>query len=192
MFTGIIERQALVRSMEKGKVARLTVEKPASWKFKLGASVAVDGVCLTVVAQTVHSFSADVVPETLARTTMRSFKKGRKVNLERPLRVGDEIGGHIVQGHVDTRTQVTGITKQGASRELTLAVPLKYKKFVVEKGSVAINGVSLTIARAAPRALTVALIPHTLKETNLGKLKIGDEVNIEFDSRHALAVHKKK
>lgn len=193
MFTGITERKALVRSMEGRKVQRLVVAKPASWKFKIGGSVAVDGVCLTVIAQTASSFSADVVPETLTRTTLRAFKAGRVVNLERPLRVGDEIGGHLVQGHVDAVAVVTGVKKHGASREVTFAIAPKYKKYVVEKGSVALNGVSLTISWVEPRALTVALIPHTLKQTNLGGVRVGDEVNIEFDtSRHLLATRKKK
>lgn len=193
MFTGITERQALVRSMTGEKVPRLVVTKPASWKFKIGGSVAVDGVCLTVVAQTANLFSMDVIPETLARTTLKSFDTGRMVNLERPLRLGDEIGGHVVLGHVDTRTVVTGVKKRGESRELTLTLPLKYKKSVVEKGSVAVNGVSLTVAQVEMHTFTVALIPHTLTHTNLGNLKKGDEVNIEFDtSRHFLATHKEK
>ncbi len=186
MFTGITERQALVRSLSQGSVPRLTIAKPLAWKCKIGGSIAVDGVCLTLVAQSKGSLAFDVVSETLTRTTLQSFTKDRKVNLERPLRVGDEIGGHLVQGHVDARTVVTRITSVGSSRELTLALPARYKKRVVEKGSVAINGVSLTIARIRARTLTVALIPHTLKKTNLGALRIGDIVNIEFDSRPSL------
>jgi len=197
MFTGIIEKQDLVHSITEGKVPRLIVTKPASWKFKIGGSVAVDGVCLTVVEQTSNSFSADVVPETLARTTIKYFKTGRIVNLERPLRVGDEIGGHIVQGHVDTRVAVSNIENNGTSREITLTFPLKYKKFVVEKRSVAINGVSLTIAQVGKKTLKIALVPHTLKHTNLGSLNIGDEVNVEFETsinnlEHPLAPSKKK
>lgn len=186
MFTGITERHALVRSLSQGSVRRLTVAKPLAWKCKIGSSIAVDGVCLTLVAQSKDSLAFDVVSETIKRTTLESFMKGRKVNLERPLRVGDEIGGHIVQGHVDTRTAITRVEQIGSSRELTFALPARYKKRVVEKGSVAINGVSLTTARVQARAFTVALIPHTLKKTNLGSLRVGDEVNIEFDSRPSL------
>jgi len=193
MFTGIVENKSLVLSITEGKVPCLTVVKPVSWKFKIGDSVAVDGVCLTVVKQTTDSLSFDVVPETLDRTTVKSFKKGRLVNLERPLRMGDDIGGHMVQGHVDTTMTVVDINKRGVSSEIIFTFPLKYKNLVIEKGSIAINGVSLTIARSDVESLTIALIPHTLEYTNLGNLSVGDEVNVEFDtSIHTLAQHKEK
>ena len=182
MFTGIVEEQGTVKSMSDGEVPRLVVSKPDSWEFKIGASVAVDGVCLTVVEQTKDTFSADVVPETVSRSTMRDYKEGRAVNLERPLKVGDEMGGHMVQGHVDNRLKITKVEDLGISREITLDIPEKYLKFVVEKGSIAINGVSLTIARIEGQALTIALVPHTLEHTNLSDLAAGDEVNVEFDS----------
>ena len=182
MFTGIVEEQGTVKSMSDGEVPRLVVSKPDSWEFKIGASVAVDGVCLTVVEQTKDTFSADVVPETVSRSTMRDYKEGRAVNLERPLKVGDEMGGHMVQGHVDNRLKITKVEDLGISREITLDIPEKYLKFVVEKGSIAINGVSLTIARIEGQALTIALVPHTLEHTNLSDLVAGDKVNVEFDT----------
>jgi len=182
MFTGIIERQEVVISMTEGMVPRLIIDKPELWEFKVGGSIAVDGVCLTVIEQTTNSFTADVLPETIERTTLKYFNNGRTVNIERPLRMGDEIGGHIVQGHVDTRIKVIDINRKESSCEIKFSFPEKYKKYVIEKRSVAINGVSLTIARIDKDVLTVALIPHTLQHTNLGGLKIGDEVNVEFDT----------
>ncbi|MCA9360463.1 riboflavin synthase [Candidatus Nomurabacteria bacterium] len=182
MFTGIIERQGVVISMTEGMVPRLIIDKPELWEFKVGGSIAVDGVCLTVIEQTTNSFTADVLPETIERTTLKYFNNGRTVNIERPLRMGDEIGGHIVQGHVDTRIKVIDINRKESSCEIKFSFPEKYKKYVIEKRSVAINGVSLTIARIDKDVLTVALIPHTLQHTNLGGLKIGDEVNVEFDT----------
>lgn len=193
MFTGIVESQDPVRSITDEEVPRLVVAKPKSWKFKIGASIAVDGVCLTVVSQTADSFSVDVVQETLDRTTIKNFTAGRMVNLERPLRIGDEIGGHIVQGHVDTEVAVVDIKRQGTSCEISLAIPAKYERSVVEKGSIAVNGVSLTVARIEGKILTIALIPHTLQQTNLGGLQVGDKVNIEFDaSRLLLDLYQKK
>ncbi len=193
MFTGIIEKKGVVRSLSEGEVPQLIVAKPESWEFKLGASIAVDGVCLTVVEQTKDSFSADVVPETLARTTMKQFEAGRMVNLERPLRMGDEIGGHIVQGHVDTKVKVASIEERSSSREISLDIPFKYMKFVIEKRSITVNGVSLTIALVGEQTLTIALVPHTLQQTNLGSLSVGDEVNVEFDtSVYSVAMQKKK
>lgn len=161
---------------------RLTVEKPVSWKLKTGGSVAVDGICVTVTSHTNKSFSCDLMPETLSRTTANTFRIGTDVNLERPLKLGDELGGHIVLGHVDTRARVTHIGKRGTSREFTVSVPARFMPLVAEKGSVTLSGVSLTVAVKRGKTFTVALIPHTLRATNLGGLQKGDDVNVEFDA----------
>jgi len=193
MFTGIVERQGRILAISGTKNKRLTIEKPASWKLKTGGSVAVDGICVTVTSHTKDSFSCDLMPETLSRTTAKTFRVGALVNLERPLRLGGELGGHIVLGHVDTRGQITRVEKRGTSRELTVSVPARLSSLVAEKGSVTLNGVSLTVAAKRGRMFTVALIPHTLKETNLGVLQSGDTLNVEFDaSMRYLAAQKKK
>ena len=193
MFTGIVERQGRIRAISGAKDKRLTVGKPASWELKKGGSVAVDGICVTVTSHTKDSFSCDLVPETLSRTTAGNFRIGTKVNLERPLRVGDELGGHIVLGHVDMRSKVARIKLCGSSRELMVAVPARYSPLVAEKGSVVLNGVSLTVVRRRGNSFTVAVIPHSLKETNLGMLRKGDAVNVEFDATmRYLAARRKK
>jgi riboflavin synthase len=193
MFTGIIEKQGRIRSVSGKDLLHLVIEKSASWKLRIGASVAVDGICLTVTSKSTTTFSCDIMPETLERTTARMFKKGAGVNLERPLKVGDEIGGHIVQGHVDSVGHIVDIKKLGVSSEMSIAVSSKYLRMVREKGSVTINGVSLTVARKNADRFTVALIPHTLKTTNLGKLKEKDCVNVEVDDpRRTLAAFGQK
>jgi riboflavin synthase len=194
MFTGIIEKQARVLAATGTKARRVVVEKPLGWKLKLGASIAVDGICVTVAAQTRNSFSFDLVPETLARTTAGALARGARVNLERSLRVGQELGGHFVLGHVDTRAQVKDVRVREGSRELTLSAPPRFSRLVAEKGSVTVNGVSLTIAKKSAAAFVVALIPHTLAHTNLGTLKKGDMVNVEFDTiaRYLDALLKKR
>jgi riboflavin synthase len=186
MFTGIVQAQGKIESVSNGDVVRLVLSKPTDWRFTIGASVAVDGVCLTVVAQTDHTFSADVMSETLARTTLSAYEPNRVVNLERPLKLGDELGGHMVQGHVHAAVQVAGV-KTGAAWEITIAVPKEYTPMVQEKRSIAINGVSLTIARVAEDFCTVALIPHTLEVTNLDAVEAGDVVNVEFETATTVA-----
>jgi riboflavin synthase len=193
MFTGIVERQEKVRAVSGTANRRLSVEKPVSWKFKTGASVSVDGICVTVTAQTKNSFSFDLMPETLSRTTGKQFTRGTLVNLERPLKVGDDLGGHIVLGHVDTRGNIIRTEKCGTSREFTVSVPARFVHLLAEKGSVALNGVSLTVAHKRGRTFSVALIPHTLKSTDLGGLQKGDVVNVEFDATmRYLAARRKK
>jgi riboflavin synthase alpha subunit len=142
----------------------------------------VDGICSTVVKAAPAFFEVEYVPETLARTTARSFEKGTLVNLERSLRWGDPIEGHIVQGHVEGRGIIAGILEMGKGRELTVALPAPLAKGTPLKGSLAVNGVSLTVARKRHRLVTLALIPYTLAHTNLGRLAVGDEVNIETDA----------
>ncbi len=165
---------------------RVRVATPAGWVLKKGQSISVDGVCLTVIAKDKKQFSADAMPETLKKTTLSGFSRGRIVNLERALRASDLLDGHLIQGHVDARAQVLRVEIQGTSKLITVRVPQAVMKRIALHGSVAINGASLTIAKRSGSAITVALIPYTLAHTNLGTLKKGDEVNLETDflARH--------
>jgi riboflavin synthase len=186
MFTGIIQATARVKAVEEArKILRVRIEAPRAWKFPLGASIDVDGICSTVVKKGSDFFDVEYMPETLSKTTAASFKAGRLVNLERSLKFGDRIDGHPVQGHVDCAAPVTMITNKGASREMTVKPNAKLARQATLHGSIAINGVSLTIARKHGPNVTVALIPYTLKHTSLGTLKKGDLVNVEFDHSRA-------
>lgn len=189
MFTGIIERTARVKAAEtSNKMRRVRIEMPRMWKLPLGASVNVDGICSTVVKKGSGYFEVEYMPETLSKTTAASFTKATHVNLERSLKYGDRIDGHPVQGHIDCSAFVRDVATKGASREITIKPNAKFAREAVLHGSVAINGVSLTIARKHGANITVALIPFTLTHTNLGNLKVGDTVNVEFDhSRTYLA-----
>lgn len=190
MFTGIIQKTSQVTAaLPVGKNVRVSVKKPAGWKLAKGVSISVDGVCLTVIAEKGGAFIADAMPETLKKTTVGTFAPGRVVNLERALKLSDLLDGHLIQGHVDARAKVSAIKKQGTSTLLTLVLPKALMRQVALHGSVAINGVSLTVARRAKNAVTVALIPYTLAHTNLSLLKKGDEVNVETDflARHLAA-----
>ena len=180
MFTGIIESTAEVVSIHQEKSGNVRIEfrSPIAPQLRVDQSLAHDGVCLTVVAISGDSYFVDVIPETLKRTRFKSLKAGSRVNLERAMRMDRMLDGHLVQGHVDS----VGVLEERDSQEyFTIAYPMEYSGLVVEKGSVCINGVSLTVAADDPGKLQVALIPYTLENTNLGSLKAGDEVNIEFD-----------
>lgn len=182
MFAGIIEKKTRILQVGRDKdVLRARISKPAAWKFAVGQSVNVDGVCSTVVRTAVGWFDVEYVPETLSKTTVSGFAKGRMVNLERSLKKGDRIDGHPVQGHVDMKTPVREVKVLGASRELTIKPNAQLARRVHVHGSIALNGVSLTVARKHGPNITVALIPHTLKTTNLEDLSAGDEVNVEID-----------
>lgn len=186
MFTGIVEAQTRVRATSETKRIKLVrIELPHGWKLALGASVNVDGICSTVAKKGDGLFGVEYMPETLSKTTAHSFKKGSTVNLERSLKYGDRIDGHPVQGHVDCIARVADVVSKGASRELTIGPSAKLARSVTLHGSVAINGVSLTVAKKRGPNVTVALIPYTLKHTNLGRLKKGDKVNVEFDHSRA-------
>jgi riboflavin synthase alpha subunit len=190
MFSGIIQTTApVIGATPANGCVRIRIKKPARWKIARGASVSVDGICSTVVRAAPRFFEVEYVPETLARTTAREFGKGRAVNLERSLRYGDPIEGHFVQGHVEGRGYIVSIFESGRSRELSIALPPSLMRSVIPKGSIAINGVSLTIARKRKTLVTVALIPYTSAHTNLGTLAVGDAVNVETDmlARHAVA-----
>jgi riboflavin synthase len=183
MFTGIIEKQArVISAQEAGSILRVRIAKPRTWKLAVGQSVNVDGICSTVVKHSAAAFEVDYMPTTLEKTTAALFKKGRSVNLERALKFGQRVDGHLLQGHVDCKTAVRGIRARGASCEITIKPKAQLSRRAILHGSIAVNGVSLTVAQKHGPNITFALIPHTLKSTNLGALRVGDEVNVEFDA----------
>ncbi|MFZ1987604.1 MAG: riboflavin synthase [Minisyncoccia bacterium] len=182
MFTGIIQAKTpvlLVTSESKNRVVR--VEKPKGWKLALGQSVSIDGICSTVVKDAKGFFEVVYMPETLGKTTAFSFIKGKPLNLERSLTLASVVDGHLLLGHVDSTAKVISVEKIGTSRLITIEIPKEFRRYVALHGSISVNGVSLTVARRDTATFSVALIPHTLKETNLGDLVSRDTVNIEID-----------
>lgn len=183
MFTGIVETLGTVRSLASGdKGCRLAIEaQPIAADLIVGASIAVNGVCLTAVDLADDGFEADVIVETLRRTNLGALLAGDRVNLERPLRADGRFDGHMVQGHVDAYGAVTTVTAEGDGRRMSVDVAPKYRQYLVEKGSIAVDGVSLTVAAVTDTGFEIAIIPHTLKVTTLGLRRPGDQVNLEFD-----------
>ncbi len=184
MFTGIIEEMGEVLSVESSAAgARLRVRAGALIDGALvGESIAVSGVCLTIVSLAPGEFAADLAAETLRRTTLGGLGPGDPVNLERPLRFDDRLGGHLVQGHVDGVGTITAVTPEGAGIWMEIAPPPPLLPYIAEKGSVAVDGISLTVARVLDGGqFAVALIPHTLAVTTLGRRSVGDRANIEVD-----------
>jgi riboflavin synthase len=184
VFTGIVEttgRIAALRAGAKGTRRLAVSSKLDLGSVPLGGSVAVDGVCLTVVARRGRRFEADLGPETLALTTLGERREGDRVHLERPLRLGDPLGGHLVAGHVDGVGRLEATRRRGDALELDISVPAELAAYLAPKGSVAVDGASLTVNRVAGRRFSVTLIPHTLAVTKLGELRAGGRVNIEAD-----------
>jgi riboflavin synthase len=179
MFTGIVREVGTVAAFDGSRLVVTGAETAAS--SAVGDSVSVSGVCLTVVGREPGSLAFDVVPETLARTGLGGLQPGDAVNLEPALRVGDPLGGHVVQGHVDAVGRVRSLTPEGDSRRIWLDAPESVVRYCLEKGSIAVDGVSLTVAALDDDGVEVALIPHTLEVTTLGRLAPGDEVNLEVD-----------
>lgn len=183
MFTGIIEEVGTVeRLVLSGQTGVLSVNSSRLLEgLKIGDSIAVNGVCLTAVSLSERGFSADTSAETLRKTNLGELKPGDGVNLERPLRLGDRLGGHLVSGHVDGLGRVQGIVPEGESFLYRFELPEELERYVVHEGSISVDGISLTVARLHPRAFEVAVIPFTVRETNLGGRKPGDRVNLEVD-----------
>jgi riboflavin synthase len=183
VFTGIVRERGRVVSTEATEGgARLVVEAPATASSSaVGDSVSIDGCCLTVVALAGGTLAFDAVPETLARTALGRLEPGAHVNVEPALRAGEPLGGHYVQGHVDGVGRVRSVEPEGDGRRVSIAAGPELLRYCVEKGSIAVAGVSLTIAAVEDGAFAVALIPHTLSATTLGDLEPGDEVNLETD-----------
>src|SRR5439155_18709279 len=183
MFTGIIEDLGQVREIEKrGEDARIAIEaRTVTEGSSNGDSIAVNGVCLTALDVKPDSFAADVSKETLLRSTLGNLKPGSAVNLERAVTPITRLGGHIVQGHVDARGKFLGSEKHGESWTFRIAYPKEIARYLVFKGSVAVEGISLTIAELADDYFEIAVIPKTWEVTNFSQLKPGDEVNLEVD-----------
>ncbi len=183
MFTGIVREVGEVLAVEGGADGvRVRLRAPAAAAAAaIGDSVALDGVCLTVTEVDGVSLSFDAVPETLSRTALSRLAAGDPVNVEPALRAGEPFGGHIVQGHVDGVGRVRAAAAEGDGARLTVAAPPEIMRYCVEKGSITLAGVSLTVAAIRDDAIEVALVPHTLRATTLGTLRPGDEVNLEAD-----------
>lgn len=183
MFTGIVEEIGTVRHVAdtaSGKRIEVAAERVLE-RLAVDDSINVAGACLTVVARDDRSFSVDVVPETLARTTLGRLARGTRVDLERAVTPSTPLGGHIVQGHVDATTALRARHAEGDGARLTFALPKALARYVVQKGFIALDGVSLTVASLARTTFDVALIPHSAQRTTLGALREGDLVNVEVD-----------
>ena len=179
MFTGIVEEVGTATGVG---AHRLTVRAEMVLDgLKLGDSMSVNGACLTVVALEDSTFSVDLSPETLRRTSLGDLAEGQRLNLERPLAVTDRLGGHIVQGHVDGTGRVTSWTPEGDSMILRVRCPKRLMPYIVEKGFVAVDGISLTVVKKGASSFTLSLIPYTLQNTNLQGKVAGDRVNLEAD-----------
>jgi riboflavin synthase len=182
VFTGLVQETGRVASVQRSSEgARLEVHAALAAELAPGDSVAVDGVCLTAESVDGDSFWAEAVNETLARSSLGELEAGAEVNLELPLRAGDRIGGHVVQGHVDAVGRVAEVSEDGFSRRLRIEAGEDVMRYVVEKGSIAVDGVSLTVATLGQRSFTVSLIPETLERTTLGVAAPGRLVNLEVD-----------
>lgn len=182
MFTGLVQGLGQVEKVEAtDDGARLAIATPLAAELREGDSIAVNGVCLTAVAPLDRLFAADVMNETLRRSSLGALEPGSRVNLELPLRPHDRLGGHVVQGHVDGMGTVADVREDGFARVVRIAAPAELLRYVVAKGSIAIDGVSLTVAEVDEASLAVSLIPETLERTNLGSAVSGRPVNLEVD-----------
>ncbi len=179
MFTGIVEEVGIVAKIsDSGMTVRAS---KVLEDVKLGDSIAVNGACLTAVNFTKTEFSVDLSPETMRRTSLGQLSEGSPVNLERALLVSDRMGGHIVQGHVDGTGRIMSTKTEGDSIIFRVRVPKRLNRYIVEKGFVAVDGISLTVVKRGASSFTLAVIPYTLKNTNLVSLSVGDRVNLEAD-----------
>jgi riboflavin synthase len=178
VFTGLVAGKGVIRALRDG---RLEVETPLATELSPGDSIAVNGICLTAVEPNGGSFAADVMPETLRRTSLAPLGEGDEVNIELPLRAGDRLGGHFMQGHVDDTGTVESVREDGFSRVVRVSAPQELLRYVVDKGSIAVDGVSLTVSSVDDEGFEVSLIPETLRQTTLGAATPGRPVNLEVD-----------
>ena len=183
MFTGLVEETGALQALDRTATgARLTLRAPlVAQDVRVGDSISVNGCCLTVTARESETLSFDLLAETLARTNLGSLTPGTPVNLERALAAHARLGGHFVQGHVDTTSAVLAFEPVGADHRLEIALPREFARYVAFKGSIAIDGISLTVAEVREASFVIWIIPHTLAVTNLRTKKAGDLVNLEFD-----------
>ena len=182
MFTGIIQEIGTIQRISLGEAYRLKIKAEKVLEgIELGDSISVDGTCLTVVDFDKSGFDVDAMPETIEKTTLKFFQIGSKVNLEASLRMGDKLGGHWVLGHVDGTGKILNTTKVGNSVVYEISIPRELSKYLVPKGSVAVDGISLTIIECGEESLKIGVIPHTRENTTLGKKGVGTYVNLETD-----------
>ncbi len=182
MFTGLIQGSGRIVASDLGADGvRLRISSALARELSDGDSIAVDGVCVTATGADRASFGAEVMNETLARTSLHRARAGTDVNLELPLRAVDRLGGHVVQGHVDAVGTVVAVTRDGFASRMAIEIPDGLGRYIVEKGSIAVQGVSLTVVELDCRSFTVSLIPETLQRTNLGGAQPGTAVNLEVD-----------
>ena len=182
MFTGIVETQGIIKKIiEKGTNKIFWIKSPISSKLKPDQSVAHDGVCLTIEEIKGSRYRVTAIAETLSKTSMGEWQEGSTINLERCLKVNDRLDGHFVQGHVDTIAICTDKKEKNGSWEFSFQFPLQFGEQIIEKGSVSINGISLTAFNVSANAFDVAIIPFTFENTNMNTIHVGQKVNIEFD-----------
>ena len=183
MFTGLIEEMGVVRQISRaGRSLQITIgARTVLDGLRVGDSVAVNGVCLTVIRFDGVSFTADAMPETYERTNLRNLQPGHKANLERTMRLGDRFGGHIVQGHVDGTGAIVSMERDEIAVRVRIQAPPEITRYVVPKGSVAVDGISLTVVDVTDSSLSVSLIPHTAAATTMGGRRPGERVNLEVD-----------
>lgn len=183
MFTGLVEETGTLILLDRSKTgARLTVRAPlVSSDAAIGDSIAINGCCLTVVVRDGDALSFDLLAETLARTNLGELRIGAAVNLERALAATARLGGHFVQGHIDCTTEILALEPHGADHRIEIALPAEFAHLVAFKGSIAIDGISLTVAEVRESSFVVWIIPHTLAQTNLRTRRAGERVNLEFD-----------
>lgn len=182
MFSGIVEILSPILEIDNARKQRIiTIRKPQGWKLRDGESVSVEGVCSTVQSVNRNTFRLVYMPETLRKTTLGKLRPGDEVNLERSLTLQSLIGGHLVQGHVDTTARIKEIQDEGEARIYTFEVPARFSRYIVPKGSIAVDGISLTVVRAARTEFQCSLLAYTLNHTTLGLKRKGQTVNVEVD-----------
>jgi riboflavin synthase len=183
MFTGIVQGIASIIATSQGEsVTKLSIKLPETENLRIGASVSIDGVCLTVTSINDSIVDFDIIAETLQRTTLSDLETGSQVNFERALRYGDELGGHLLSGHVMSAGLIHSITENGEGKDISIIAPPSLQKYIIEKGFVAIDGISLTVGVVQSNIFALHLIPETLRMTTLATKQEGDAVNIEIDS----------
>lgn len=182
MFTGIVESVQPVLILNRSEdILHVRIHKPGNWKLKLGQSIALDGVCSTVVKVGKTFFEVEFMPETLRKTTLGFLKQGTLLNLERSVTLSTALDGHLVQGHVDAVGAILSVEVLAGKYEIRVTTPSVLKRYIAPRGAITINGVSLTVARTTKTDFMIALIPHTLSHTNLCQLQKGSKVNLESD-----------
>ncbi len=183
MFTGIVQGIASIIATSQGESAtKVSIKLPETENLRIGASVSIDGVCLTVTSINDSIVDFDIIAETLQRTTLSDLETGSQVNFERALRYGDELGGHLLSGHVMSAGLIHSITENGEGKDISIIAPPSLQKYIIEKGFVAIDGISLTVGAVQSNIFALHLIPETLRMTTLATKQEGDAVNIEIDS----------